>query len=290
MSKFFRFLVSKTFVVNVILAILGGILFLWIINLWLDSYTRYGEEIVVPNLSDIRIDEAAEMLLQQELDFKVIDSAEFNDLYPPLAVIEQYPEADSRVKSGRVIMLTINPKRQRKIELPNIKDKTIRRALHDLESRGLEVGELIYVPDIARDVVIGIQLEGEEIEAGTRLEKGTILDLIVGRGLSQEKIHVPYLKFMNLEEAQNKIKLSSLNLGIVIYDETVEDSANAIVFKQYPRATLNPAIRMGSSIDLWLTSDSTKIENDSLLFRPRVDSLGVDSLITDTNLIPDEGF
>ena len=111
------------------------------------------------------------------------------------------------------------------------------------------------------------------------LEPGTVVDLIVGKGLSNERIRVPYLKFLTLEEAQMKLSLASLNMGVVFFDEEVEDSSSAVIYKQAPRATKVPKLKLGSDVDLWLTNDHTKIENDSLLFVIPSDTLGIDTTL-----------
>ena len=277
MQKFFSFFTSKTFFANIVLAIIVGLLFIWGISIFLNSYTHHGQKIVVPNLAYLSLEEAGLELQNKDLGFEVIDSAEFNDLFPPLAVIEQFPVANAEVKQGRVIMLTINPAKARRIELPNIIEKTLRRAIHDLETRHLVVGELIYVPDIAQDVIIGMQINNEEVEPGIKIEKETIIDLIVGQGISNKRVIVPYLKYLTLEPALDKMKLSSLNLGIVFYDADLTDTANAIIYRQSPAASKTPYIKLGSSIDLWLTNNNNKVLNDSLDFMPQLDSAFVDS-------------
>jgi beta-lactam-binding protein with PASTA domain len=265
--------------INVIIAIIAFIIFLWLIIFGLSQYTKHGENIHVPDLTSVTIEDAQGMLEDSDLSYEVIDSAVFNVLYPPYAVIEQFPRANAEVKSGRVIKLTINPAKPRKIELPNVVEKTTRRAIHYLESKGLKSGELIYVPDIARDRVLGLRVGDDEVEPGAMLEPGTVVDLIVGKGLSDELIKVPYLKFLTLEEAQMKLSLASLNMGVVFFDEEVEDSTSAVIYKQAPRATQVPKLKLGSDVDLWLTNDYTKIENDSLLFVIPSDTLGIDSTI-----------
>ena len=124
-----------------------------------------------------------------------------------------------------------------------------------------------------------MKVDGEEVEAGTRYEKGTVIDLVLGKGLSNTKIIVPYLRFLSEEDARDKILAGSLNIGSVIYDPEVEDSSAALVYRQYPPPSLRPSAYMGGEVDIWLTEDYTKIPNDSLEFlNPEyADSLATDS-------------
>ncbi len=265
--KFIRFLKSKTFFANLILAalILGGLFFG--LNQFLASYSRHGENIKVADLNSLALSEVENILSENGLTYEVIDSSEYDPKFPRGSVVGQYPEAGSSVKVGRSIRLTINPFNPRKIEMPMLVEKTKRRAIYDLESQGFKVGELIYVPYIGKDVVIEVKIGDRSVMPGEKLNKGTTIDLVLGQGLSDELIPSPYLRWKTLEEAQDDLLARSLNLGSTIYDEDISDTAAALVYRQSPPPTLNPSIQMGREIDIWLTNDYTKIANDSLEFQ-----------------------
>lgn len=264
--KLVRFLKSKTFWVNNIVAIIVLVLLFLGLNYWLNSYTRHNENVTVPNLAKLAYTEAMEELKKLELAYSILDSAEFNPAYPRGSVMDQYPTAGSLVKEGREIKLTLNPLKPRKIALPELIEKTKRRAIYDLESKGFKVGELTYVPYIGKDVVVDVKVEGYSVKFKDKFDKGTVVDLILGQGLGNTRIKVPYLKWKNLEKAEDKLLSSSLNLGSILYDEDVTDTLAALVYKQYPAPTLGPAINLGQQVDIWLTNDHTKITNDSLQF------------------------
>lgn len=262
--KLIRFLKSKTFFANLIVAaVLLGLLF-WGFNSWLYSYTRHGEDIKVPDLYRLSLVEAEEVLNTADLQFSILDSAEYDPEFPRGAIVAQYPDSGSTVKPGRMILLTINPVRAKKINLPDLVDKTKRRAIYDLESKGFKVGELEYVPYIGKDVVVRVKQDGQEVKAGTPFEKGTEIVLVLGQGLGKTQVKVPYLKRLTLLEAEAKLFKYSLNKGAVNYDENIEDTATAVVFDQYPAPSLMPAITMGQQVDIWLTNDYTKLPADTL--------------------------
>lgn len=279
--KLFRFLVSKTFFANLIIMALVAALLIWLLSYSLGRYTEHGSSITVPDLEGLALTEVETRLDKAALQFEIIDSAEYNPSYSRGAVISQYPEAGNEVKTGRVLKLNINPFFPRKVEVPDLIEKTKRRAIYDLESKGFKVGELQYVPYIGKDVVIDMKIDERSLMPGTKLKKGTTIDLVLGMGLSDELVLAPYLRWKSLEEAVEYLKLRSFNLGSIIYDDEITDTAAALVFRQNPAPSLEPSIRMGREIDLWLTNDYTKIVNDSLEFQnpAPLDSLSNDSTL-----------
>ncbi|QTN38771.1 PASTA domain-containing protein [Cryomorphaceae bacterium] len=264
MGDIIEFLRSKLFWRNVI--VYGIILVVGFFGLtwWLSSYTQHGETVLVPDLRSYTLTEAGLELEPIDLGYAVIDSAEFNPEYPRGAVVGQIPGPGNAVKRGRTIFFTVNPRNVQKVILPNLIDRSKRQAISYLETYGFQVGELTFVPDMARDVVVGVEYNGEEVEAGDPLPKRAVIDLILGNGLSDEKISVPWTPGLTLEEAEDRLKELSLNVGALSYDETVEDSSAARVYRQYPDPNPRPVIRLGMSVDLWLTEDSTKIPLDTL--------------------------
>jgi hypothetical protein len=125
-----------------------------------------------------------------------------------------------------------------------------------------------YIPDISIDVVIKQLHNGREIQEGDSLQKGSVVDLVLGKGLSNQRTSVPNLVGMNFQSAKERIFGASLTLVTSIYDNTIvsgKDSANAFVYKQNPDFSNESSLQLGSSIYLWLTIDSARIPVDSTL-------------------------
>lgn len=262
--KLIKFITSKTFFANLGVAVVLLALIFWGFNSWLFSYTRHSEIIKVPNLHRLSYAEAGDILTEIDLQFSILDSSEYDPEFPRGAIVAQYPDTGSSVKPGRMILLTINPIRAKKIALPVLAEKTKRRAIYDLESKGFKIGELEYRPDIGKDVVLEIKIDDVIVEAQMMFEKGTEVVLVLGAGLGTELIRVPYLKNMTLEEAEAQLYEFSLNLGAVTYDEDITDTLSAKVFRQSPLPSLDPLIVLGQQVDIWLTNDYTKLPSDSL--------------------------
>jgi len=181
--NFLRFLKSKTFLKQLIIAVVSLLIFVFFIQWWLGYTTNHKQKIQVPNLHKLSITEVKQKLEELDLEYKVIDIANFNPDYPKESVIEQDPEVGSFVKEKRKIYLTLNPSKYRDIVIPDLNGKTKRQAITHLRSIGFQVGkDYVYVPDIGKDVVRGLKHEGKQIALGDKLPKESVIELILGDG------------------------------------------------------------------------------------------------------------
>lgn len=177
-----KFLKSKLFLKQILLAI-GAILVLSFILLkWLSVYTNHGEFETVPDLTGKSLSVAEMTLKENKLNMKVQDSANYNPDYPKYSVIEQEPPAGSKVKEDRKIYLTINPSGYRQIRVPDLTERTLRQAQPTLEALGFKVGKLVYVDNIAKDMVLKMMHDGETLKEGDKLPKTSVIDLVLGNG------------------------------------------------------------------------------------------------------------
>lgn len=262
----FKFVFSKSFLKHFGLAILIGLTLLMGVYFWLDHYTHHGEDIEVPDFSGKLIPELDDAFKGTQLKYLIVDSSAFDDKLPKGAVVEQSPRAASKVKEGRTIYLTINPVNPPKKAMPDLVDLTLRQAIAKLEDHGFKLGGKNYVPDIAKDAVLGQQYKGEDIKPGEKLPIGSKVDLILGDGLKDNKVYLTYVVNMTIEEAKEAINLASLDLGVVIPDKTIgeskEDTLKARIFKQRPEFNPRAMVPVGEPIDIWITLDSTIIKYD----------------------------
>ncbi|MBC9796306.1 PASTA domain-containing protein [Sinomicrobium weinanense] len=183
----FRFLASKSFLAQIIIAGMVVIALIILALQWLKITTNHGEFVTVPDLSKKTLNEVKETLDQADLRFEVLDSANFNPSYPRYSVIEQEPTGGSKVKENRKIYLTINPSGYREVSVPNIIQVTRRNAESMLRAVGLEVGRVEYIDEIGKDMVYYIQYQGKKIAPGDQFPKTTKIDLVCGNGGKEEK-------------------------------------------------------------------------------------------------------
>tara|TARA_B110000238_G_scaffold187820_1_gene218264 strand:- start:133 stop:693 length:561 start_codon:yes stop_codon:yes gene_type:complete len=178
-----KFLKSKTFFVQIAIAIVCLFLLVFGLKFWLGVTTNHNQKIQVPNLQKLTLVEVERTLKELDLDYRIIDSASFNPAYPKKSVIEQTPEVGDFVKEKRKIYLTLNPSKYRDITMPDLNGRTKRQASSELRARGLNVSvNFTFVDDIGKDVVRGLRYKGKIVKEGDKLPLNSIVDLVLGNG------------------------------------------------------------------------------------------------------------
>jgi beta-lactam-binding protein with PASTA domain len=248
--------------VNTLINGLGLILAVLIaLMIFLRIYTRHNQEQPTPNLIGMAVEEAAEVIADNNLRIEIADSVYIFNREPG-SVIAQNPVPGTMVKKNRRVFVTINAKNPIKIEIPNIVGYTLRQAKAILEQEGFEVGTLYFRPDLGLNNVLEQRFDGKVAEPGTRIPKGSKIDLVLGQGMQGERTGIPLLIGLKLNDAVSRIIEASLNVGRIRYDETIithNDSLDARVYSQYPAYMENATLSFGTRVDIWLTLNQARI-------------------------------
>lgn len=258
-----KFLTSKVFFKHLALAI-GLLLVIIFITLQiLKFYTLQRQSYVVPDFSGMQPYEAERLAEENNLRFEISDSIHFAGAEPG-AVVEQIPEPGLKVKKNRTVFVTINSTVPEKVILPKLTDVSFRQAQAMIENCGLVAGNISFQPSEYNDLVLKVTQRSRELNQGDEVLKGSTVDLVVGRSGGNIETSLPDLTGLSLAEAKNTLSAGMLNTGVLIFDSSVttpEDSANAIVWRQYPAVSNTRIINIGTSVDLWLTlADTLKTE------------------------------
>ena len=177
-----NYLLSKSFFKNLFYIIVTALILFVLLVLFLRINTRHGDFVIVPDLIGKTIEEFDSELNELDLKYIISDSGNYNPDFKINSVLDQLPNANSKVKGGRKIYITLNASDFAVVKIPKITRITVRQARKMIESLGFVFGEIEYVDDIARDEVISISSEGIELNEGDFLKRTSVIDFKLGNG------------------------------------------------------------------------------------------------------------
>ena len=264
-KSFFR---SKSFlfvVWNILAAILIVVVLLVGLYFWLRRYTQHGQEVVVPNVVGLYMEEAVPQAQAQGLTIQITDST-YSNRVPLGTIVEQTPPANSHTKQGRALYVVVNARCRRQVPLPDLQDMSYRQAEATLRSVGIVVNpDYEYEPSEYKDLVLAVKKGGEVLTPGQRIEEGSRVTLVIGFGKGTEQVRVPNVIGLSLQDARSLLLGSRLTVGATEFDSPVaaedgtDEESTQIVYIQTPAA--GEYLLEGSHVDLKLSSDVEKSLN-----------------------------
>jgi eukaryotic-like serine/threonine-protein kinase len=225
---------------------------------YLPNTTNHGESITVPNIEGLHVQKVQEFLARHDLKFEVNDST-YTSQYPPLTVLKQFPAPGSKVKEGRKVYVSINRINPPTVPIPEMIDASLINAEAVLRASELKRGRIHLVRGPFLNVVKEIRVDGNKVEPGVRIPKGTVIDLVVMDGGSMF-LPTPNVLDFTYEDAVFSIKGSNLNVGNVMIIGGDTTGMNPVILKQKPGPNEN--IKVGDVVDLWIGATGTEVPDD----------------------------
>lgn len=223
---------------------------------WLESYTSHGEDVIVPDFVNLDVEAAEIIAVKNDLVLKVSDTL-ISEKIAPGAIVDYFPSAGSKVKKGRTIYLSVNSMTPILVKMPKVTEGSLRQAIQMLENRGLRVGNIEYKPDFADNYVFEQRYQSKIIEPGTKISKGSAIDLLVGKGGNDVQIPVPSLIGLSWTAITDSLVSRGLSVNAIFSEnvKTLSDSLRARVQRQSPIYSEGQTMQASQTIDVWLGTD-----------------------------------
>lgn len=250
---FFYFLGQKKFYLQLLIAMVLTLVIFWGVFKFLAVFTHHGEVYLVPNFTGQTVPDLDQKGFNQYFDLMVIDSV-YDVRHAPGSIVMQNPLEGAKVKKGRHIYLTIVAKSLEMVEMPDLRNLSLRQALVLLEEKGLVVKNLKYVDYFAKNAVVDQLLNGDPLDTKTKIPKGTAIGLVVGKGTHPTPVPLPFLIGDKMRDAHASLHYSSLNVGHEYFLDG-NDTTHARVYKMEPAFYSHSLLDMGSPVDIWYRSD-----------------------------------
>jgi beta-lactam-binding protein with PASTA domain len=251
----FKFITDRPLWANVLAGIIFFFLIIFLMLQLLGAITKHGQYLTVPAVVGKKTSDAVAVL--ESKGFEVIYDSVYTDTAQKGIVLKQIPEPNSTVKVNRTVKLTVNRVTLPLVEMPSLQGKTLNFALEILRRSHLTLGDTIFKPDFMMGSVLEQNFNGTVIPPGAKLPWGSKIDLIVGSGLTEDKLIVPDLVGLTYESAKLILDSSGILLGAIVPDPGITDTMKAFIWKQSP-PRLNDFdepvyIQPGQIMDLWIS-------------------------------------
>ena len=170
--------------------------------------------------------------------FRIIEEEDTSGDYEDGEVMEQDPEADTEVKEGSRITLTIaevsdgNTGDETMVPVPSIIGKSYENAQSALRAAGLNVSRTEQSSEtIAEGYVISC-----DPDVGTQVATGSTVNVVVSTGSANTNKSVPNLTGLTQEQAKAALEKAGLKLGSVTEEES-SSKAGTVINQTVPYGT-----------------------------------------------------
>ncbi|MBD5230267.1 MAG: PASTA domain-containing protein [Bacteroidales bacterium] len=167
-NGFVRFWHKHPVLMNFLSIAALGVLILWLVGVvFLNVWTRHGDEVQMPRVLGLNVSDATRIL--EDAEFSVALDSVYNNEYSPGTVIKQVPRDNSMVKRGGQAYLLYVSYSAKKAKVPEFVDGPLSSAMVNFKSRGFENLEVREVSSDHNDLVLGATYNGLELRPGMEI-------------------------------------------------------------------------------------------------------------------------
>ena len=140
---------------------------------YLGYYPEYTEEeaenldVIVPLVEDLTVEEAQKELEAKDLTYEVVGDGD--------KIVDQMPVTGSTVMSGGVVVLYTDNNQTEYVEVPDLKGYSINDSNYMISTAGLNM-----VAEGAATDDGNVTVQSQSVDAGTKVPKGTVIELTFG--------------------------------------------------------------------------------------------------------------
>jgi serine/threonine-protein kinase len=183
-------------------------------NFIMPFYVNLGDEIEMPDVIEMSVDEAKTILTENGFQVFIKDSLYDAD-HPVGIVIEQNPYPYAMVKEGRRIYLTISIG-EKPIIMPKLFGVSPREAELILDTYGLKLYSKSYRPS---DMYYEGTVMEQSYPPGQPIKSGTNISITISLGQLKQDMRIPDLAGKSLHEARERLKVLKIKIGEINFEE-----------------------------------------------------------------------
>ena len=198
-------------------------------------YTRQNQNRVMIDIKNRSIDDAIKVLESENYRYEVSDTL-YTNKFQLGTIGDQYPQPNTRVKSGRTVRLKISQP-EKSVAIPNLIGQSRRSAELELNQMGLLIDTVYteYNPEYPNGTIAW-----QYPKAGDRRKKGMGIQITVSKGMPPNFFQVPNLIGLSINQAKDLIFKSRLKVGKISYHQDQD---------LVPYTVLDQSIKNGTVLD-----------------------------------------
>jgi serine/threonine-protein kinase len=216
------------------------------------SLVHSRKEVTTPNVVGKSLYDALEELSKDDLGLKK-DGEESSQNLPTGTILRQNPYAGMKVREGKIIKVILSQGGETTY-VPDLTGKTIRSADIALKYASLVMGEIYrkFSAVVEKDIIIS-----QDIIAGSRVCKNSVVNIVVSDGFSQEGVvFMPNFIKKNIDEV--KIWAARYGIAVNIDTEDVSNIKTNTIIRQNPECGAD--ITNAKSINITVAVNTVSLE------------------------------
>ena len=182
MGGFDRLRDRHPILVNSGLMVLALVALGYIALLFIDVFTSHGQQVQVPDVRNLPLEKAIDILEDAGLRWEISDSTTFYENYKPGTVIDQDPKAKSYIKKIRIIYLNVNAMHAPIIPLPKLVDLPGRQGVAMLKAMGYKHVIMDSIPSEMDGLILQVTVYGHTVAPGRPVSVNSQIKITVGDG------------------------------------------------------------------------------------------------------------
>tara|TARA_Y100001970_G_scaffold212696_1_gene259755 strand:- start:1635 stop:2390 length:756 start_codon:yes stop_codon:yes gene_type:complete len=215
------FIILGIFVANII------IYYVLVDYIILPKISKGNVEVYLPDFKGQNIDS----VLSKDYDFIFeVNNREYIEGYFPGEIISMIPRSFTKVKSGKIVKLTVMDK-PKKYTVDNFKGRSLRDVKLLLDRKNIKVDTIFYE---FNEIIKKNYIISQYPQFGEKIDKKNEITLIVSKGNPPDYYIVPNIVNLSLAKAKAKLLNAGLFLGTISYEFNNELLNNTIIEQSQP--------------------------------------------------------
>lgn len=170
---------------NFLLIVITGIVLIWLVGVvFLNMWTRHGEDVKMPQVTNLPVRTAQGIL--KDLGFEVVLDSVYSEAVAPGTVLKQIPSENSNVKKEGIAYLQYACYSVKKVKVPAFVDMSRRQAEEKFTEIGIKNIQIKEVESEHSDLVLGALYNGVQLHAGMEIPVNAHIVLQVGKYVAPE--------------------------------------------------------------------------------------------------------